>query len=433
MSGKILTDKPAVLVDEPVSFTVSGCTPGETIVVRAAWTIGDEQVETEARFVAPPDGIVDPAQLPSAGGTYTGIEPYGLWWSIAAPEVPEDPDPLGSWTVSITAAGRDWTDSGIVVRRKVDPSVRALPVRAGRLRGISFLPDRPAPLPAIIVFSGSGGGLGGVTSSAALLASHGFAVLALAYFGYDDLPADLAEIPLEYFLEAIEWLKSEAHPAVGSIGVMGGSRGGELALLLGSTYPDEISAVVAKVPSGVVWSGISKDPARNPPAWTFRGQPVTRMKAYPRDPAGLPVRDGGIALTPGFEARLAAASDEDLAAAEIPVEQCGGPVLLLSAEDDAMWPSTALAEIAVRRASRYGTRRPIRHIRYPDAGHTFGTPAGLPIARRAVHPLRGETYAYGGSLTGNAHASVESWGQILDFLRSSLAARGPARPVATGP
>jgi dienelactone hydrolase len=421
MSGKILIDRPAVLIDEPVSFTVVGCTPGEALVVRAAWTIGGEQVETEARFVVPPDGIVDPAQLPSSGGTYTGIEPYGLWFSIAAPEVPEDPDPLGSWAVSITATGRDWEDSGIVVRRKVDPSVRALTVRSGRLRGISFLPDSNGPLPAIIVFSGSGGGLGGVTTSAALLASHGFAVLALAYFRYDDLPADLTEIPLEYFLEAIAWLRTQVHPAIGRIGVMGASRGGELALLLGSTYPDEISAVVAKVPSGVVWSGISKDPARNPPAWTVGGQPIPRMKEYPRDPAGLPVRDGGIALTPGFEARLAAASDEDLAAAEIPVERCGGPVLLLSAEDDAMWPSTTLAEIAVQRARRYGASHAIRHIRYPDAGHTFGTPAGLPVTRRSVHPVRGGTYAYGGSLTGNAHASVESWGQILDFLRSSLA------------
>jgi dienelactone hydrolase len=425
MSGKIQIDKPTVLVDEPVSFTVAGCTPGETVVLRAAWHIGDQRVETEAQFVVPLDGIVDPAQLPSAGGTYTGIEPYGLWWSIAEPELPEDPALLGSWPVSITAAGRDWEDSGTLVRRKLDPSVRVITVRSGRLRGIAFLPDLEGPLPAIIVFSGSGGGLGGlggVTSSAALLASHGFAVLALAYFRYDDLPADLAEIPLEYFLEAIEWLKTEAHPAAGSIGVMGASRGGELALLLGSTYPEEISAVVAKVPSGVVWSGLTKDPARSAPAWTVGGKPLTAVKGYPRDPSDLPVRDGGIALTPGFEARLAAAPPENLAAAEIPVERCGGPVLLLSAEDDAMWPSAALAEIAVRRARAHGAVHPVRHIRYADAGHTFGTPAGLPIARRSVHPVRGETYAYGGSLAGNAHASVDSWREILAFLSTSLAA-----------
>jgi pimeloyl-ACP methyl ester carboxylesterase len=422
MTGQIRIDNPAVLVDEPVNLTVVGCTPGETVVLRAAWSIGDERVQSEGQFVVPSDGIVDPAQAPSVGGTYTGVEPYGLWWSIAASEIPDDPDELGSWPVSITAAGRDWDAAGTLVRRKLDPSVQALPVRSGRLRGIFFLPDHQGRLPAVIVFSGSGGGLGGVTSAAALLASHGFAVLALAYFRYDDLPADLAEIPLEYFFEAIEWLKTEVPSPVGSIGVMGASRGGELALLLGSTYPEQISAVVAKVPSGVVWSGISRDPARNPVAWTIGGRPITPMKGYPRDPAGLPIRDGGIALTPGFEARLAASSSEDLAAAEIPVERCGGPVLLLSAEDDAMWPSTTLAEIAVRRARTHGLQHPIRHISYPDAGHTLGTPAGFPIPLRSVHPVRGGTYAYGGSLAGNAHASVDSWGEILSFLHSSLAA-----------
>jgi dienelactone hydrolase len=425
VSGKILLGKPVVQVDDPVGFTVAGCAPGETVTVRAAWRIGDEQVETEGQFAAPPDGIVDPARLPSVAGTYTGIEPYGLWWSIPGPDVPHDPDLLGSWAVSLTAAGRDWADSAVVLRRKLDPSVRVFPVRSGRLRGIAFLPDSDGPLPSVVVFSGSGGGLGelgGVTSTAALLASHGFAVLALAYFRYDDLPADLVEIPLEYFLEAIEWLKAEAHTAGGRVGVMGASRGGELSLLLGSTYPEAVAAVVAKVPSGVVWGGLSKEPRQDPVAWTVGGQPVSPLSGDGGDPADLPLRDGGIVLTPGFEARLAGASGVDLAAAEIPVERCGGPVLLLSGEDDAMWPSAALAEIAVRRAGTRGAKHPVRHIRYPAAGHTFPTPAGLPVARRAVHPLSGKTYAYGGSPAGNAHASAASWGEILAFLRTSLAA-----------
>ncbi len=433
MSGRILIDKPAVQVDEPVGFTVVGCTPGETVAVRASWSIGDERVTTEGQFVAPPDGIVDPARLPSAGGTYSGIEPYGLWWSVARPEVPEDPDLLGSWTVSVTATGRNWEDSATVVRRKLDPSVRVLAVRSGRLRGTLFVPSREGPLPAVIVFSGSGGGLGGlggVTSSAALLASHGFAALALAYFRYEDLPADLVDIPLEYFLEAIDWLRAEIGQGVGSIAVMGGSRGGELALLLGSTYPEHISAVVAKVPSGVVWGGLSKEPRRDSVAWTVNGQPVTPLRGGGKDAADLPVRDGGIVLTPGFEWRLAAASSEELAAAEIPVENCGGPVLLLSGEDDAMWPSTTLADIAVRRASAHGATHPVRHISYPDAGHSFAIPAGLPVSRRAAHPVSGHTYAYGGSLAGNAHASVESWGEILAFLRGSVAAPELVRSIS---
>lgn len=426
MTGKIQLDQEKLLADEPVSFSVVGCTPGETITVRASWPIGGQPVQTEGQFTAQPDGIVDPARQESTGGTYAGTEPHGLWWSVPGPEVPRDPDLLGPWPVTVTASGRDWADTAVLVRRKIDPSVRVHGVRSGRLRGILFLPEKRGPHPTVIVFSGSGGGLGGlggVTSEAALLASRGFAALALAYFKYDDLPGDLVEIPLEYFGEAIDWLRTQSGAAIGSIGVMGASRGGELALLLGSVLGERISAVVAKVPSGVAWSGISTGYQRDAAAWTLAGQPVPSLRGV-GDPAGLPVRDGGIALAPGFEARLAAATAAELEAAEIPVERCGGPVLLVSAGDDAMWPSAAMAQIAADRARSRGARFPVRHISYPGAGHAFPAPAGFPIPRRGLHPIRGDYFAYGGTQAANARASAQSWAEILAFLRGALAPPG---------
>lgn len=57
------------------------------------------------------------------------------------------------------------------------------------------------------------GFIGGLVEfRASLLASHGFAVLALAYFGYEDLPEKLQEIDLDYFEEAANFLL--AHPKV---------------------------------------------------------------------------------------------------------------------------------------------------------------------------------------------------------------------------
>ena len=57
------------------------------------------------------------------------------------------------------------------------------------------------------------GGRGGLVEfRASLLAARGFAVLALAYFAYEDLPSDLLEIDLEYFEEAANLLL--AHPKV---------------------------------------------------------------------------------------------------------------------------------------------------------------------------------------------------------------------------
>ncbi len=175
-------------------FSVRGCVPGEFVSVSATWHIGTETVRTEGRFLASDDGVVDPAQDESVGGTYVGIEPYGLWWSIDRQDPFDESDVLTPWSVVITASADEWESTASLTRAKVDPTVRQVAVRTGRLRGIAFLPDRAGPLPSVVVLSGSGGGLGGlggVQSSAALFASHGFAALALAYFRYEDLPADL--------------------------------------------------------------------------------------------------------------------------------------------------------------------------------------------------------------------------------------------------
>jgi hypothetical protein len=38
----------------------------------------------------------------------------------------------------------------------------------------------------------------------------------------------------------------------------------------------------------------------------------------------------------------------------------------------------------------------------------------------AVHSITGEHIAYGGSPVENAHASADSWGEIIAFLRANL-------------
>src|SRR5690606_20354069 len=104
-----------------------------------------------------------------------------------------------------------------------------------------------------------------------------------AYFNYEALPKYLIEIPLEYFETAIAWLQAQPQIDGERIAVGGGSRGGELSLLLGATFP-QLKAVVANVPSGLAWGGFSPDPAdANKPAWTFRGKPVAFMQSATRD------------------------------------------------------------------------------------------------------------------------------------------------------
>src|SRR5207253_876376 len=97
------------------------------------------------------------------------------------------------------------------------------------LVGTLYLPGTTAARPAIMTLGGSDGGIDAAALSAAALANHGFAALAIAYFGAAGLPSGLVDIPLEYLERAIRFLRS--HPAVLSerLGVLGRSRGGELA------------------------------------------------------------------------------------------------------------------------------------------------------------------------------------------------------------
>src|SRR5438128_7337617 len=90
------------------------------------------------------------------------------------------------------------------------PSTRVR--RARCLQSTPILRPWPAPRCSLSSFdsqtlSGSSGGL--PQELAALLASHGYAALALAYFSYEHLPAELVAIPLEYFETGMRWLHAQ--------------------------------------------------------------------------------------------------------------------------------------------------------------------------------------------------------------------------------
>ena len=74
-----------------------------------------------------------------------------------------------------------------------------------------------------------GGFEGGVPSGS--LVSQGYATLFLAYFGVTPLPSPLEEIPVETVTRAVDWLSSRPEVDPARIGVIGVSKGGELALV----------------------------------------------------------------------------------------------------------------------------------------------------------------------------------------------------------
>jgi len=210
--------------------------------------------------------------------------------------------------------------------------------------------------------------------------------------------------------------------AAGGLGVVGRSRGGELALLLASMFP-EITTVVGYVPSGVVHAGIAASPvpgAAARSAWTYRGKPLPFVPpAYDGSVAAAASPETPLELRPMFLKSLE--NRGAVEAAAIAVERIRGPVFLISGEDDRLWPSPVLAEIAATRLAAH--KRSVTHLRYLGAGHMIG-PIGLPAtANTILHPLRGLSMALGGTPAGNAAAAADSWPRVLQFLHTVLSAK----------
>ncbi len=112
------------------------------------------------------------------------------------------------------------------------------------LVGELHLPAGAGRAPALLILGGSEGGHGPAFHFAAAFAKRGFASLGLAYFGDPGLPATLENVPLEYFAKAIDWLSAQPGVDPARIGVFGGSKGAEAALLI-AARDRRITAVVA--------------------------------------------------------------------------------------------------------------------------------------------------------------------------------------------
>lgn len=234
-----------------------------------------------------------------------------------------------------------------------------------------FYDDSGKSRKAVILWGGSEGGKSWSNiykERVEQLVCHGYCALSLAYFGAAGLPMHLRHIPLEYFEKAFNWLANRSEVIPNNYALIGYSRGGELALLLGSRY-HQVRAVVALAPSFVVFPAppkpLSQELPRHYPAWTYMGQalPYVPMRFSLATVKGL---------FTGKQVKMfqeALQNAPRVEAATIPVEKTQGPILLISGTRDETWPSTFMCDQVVKRLESKGFEFHYEHVAY-ETGHS---------------------------------------------------------------
>ena len=168
----------------------------------------------------------------------------------------------------------------------------------------------------------------------------GYAFLAIGYFGAKGTPDTLNKIAIEDVYNAIKIASKNKLISKKKIAIIGGSRGADLALLLGSYYKD-IDCVVSIVGSNAVFPGHTNHFSTS--CWTYQNKELPFVPVNDEAVPFLMKRN----LRGAFEAML-----KDTFSVEkstIKVEQIKGTVLFLSATKDEICPSTPMAEMMVER------------------------------------------------------------------------------------
>jgi dienelactone hydrolase len=419
---------PDVLAGDPVSLHISGVAPGARVTVRTERVVAEWGppllFRAHAVFVADAQGEITPDTQAPVAGSYSGADARGLFWSAtpAGPAPAERP----ANEVRITAEIDGMTPLQARLRvLSTTPDVQTERTVDG-LPGAVFATRGNGKRPALILLGGSEGG-SFITRYAAQFAARGYAVLAVPYYSpprfaptgmlppeLPQLPAGFVDIPVERLERARAWLAQRPEVDATRIGVYGISKGAEFALLAASRMP-WITAVVAVVPSDVVWEGWDNGAPKTGVYSSFavdgKPLPFVPYEGFQEEMAGFAT---------GREVRIRRPHDagraryaERVDAARIPVERIRAPVMVIGGGDDQVWDSGTMARnIAARRDA---ARLPTVALIYPDAGHALSGTGWMPTTSYNMGPMK-----IGGTPAANARAQAQAWEETLRFLATHL-------------
>uniref|UniRef100_A0A8C5FTU1 Acyl-coenzyme A thioesterase 1-like n=1 Tax=Gadus morhua TaxID=8049 RepID=A0A8C5FTU1_GADMO len=397
------------LYSQPVRVLVDGLRSSQVVTVKARAT-DDKGVPFHASAVYRADagGAVDLGREPSLGGSYTGVEPMGLLWSLRADALHTKfckSDSRRPHVVRFSVHDGEAGAGPLLAeatneRRLLADGVERQPIKEGNIRGVLFVPPGDGPFPAVLDLYTFGGGLN--ERRASLLANCGLMVLTLALYGYDDQPKKVTKLHLDYFEEAIQLLRKHPKAMDSGVGLISLSKSGDLALSIATHLPNvKATTWINGCCSNVVL-----------PLY-YRGSQIHSALMYDLHRVTV-TESGAYNVKHGLHDPLAPENEGSL----IPIERATGRFLFVAAEDDLNWDSCLYLNQLTERLRRQGKDN-FEKVVYPGAGHYLEPPFG-PYCPSSFHGVLGAPVAWGGEPKAHAKAEMHLWNKIQEFFRTHL-------------
>ncbi|XP_061879111.1 acyl-coenzyme A thioesterase 3-like isoform X1 [Entelurus aequoreus] len=398
------------LFDEPVQVMVDSLRPRQVVTMRAKAT--DERgviFRSSAIYRANGSGHIDLKRDPALSGSYVGVEPMGLLWSMKA----DMPHKYFHWNLALNphvvkfsvhdGVPEEDEEGGALAeatneRCLIADGVSRVVIREETFSGVLFTPAGQGPFPGVLDLSTFM-----CEKRASLLANKGFMVLTISVF--NDKPASIKHLNLDYFEEAVRFLQQQPKAGGQGIGVLSRSKAGDIGLSLASFT----SCVKA-----VVWiNGCSANIAyplhyKNRQVLSVLGHNLSKV---------MPTPSGASIVKFGVDDP----ETEENKGSVVPVEKANAHFLLVASEDDLNWDSKAFMEGIERRLKREGKNN-FECVCYPRAGHMLEPPYS-PYCHSGLHGILRSPVLWGGEPKAHVDAEVHLWKKVEDFFRTRLTSK----------
>lgn len=415
--GIILVTPSSSLVTDRVKITGTGFTPFSPITIKTRVQCDEEDIRFSSQgcYVTNDDGSFDINQSASSGGTYTGSDGMGLFWSMKTEEGDinrfqmTDASCVLNYEFSVLEGHVDGNNDAREIckashkRSYLADGVKRVEIRKPGVTGTLFVPPGNGPFPAVMTLYGGLKSRKLIEDASAIFANQGFVSLTLAYFGFEGLPRFYSKAPLrlELFEKGFDYLSSLRYVDSNALGVYGISKGGELAVALASLLPQVKAAVCANGSVVSTWSdtyykdhhfhriGFDKNGFRKLPDGSY----VTRDGCRPFD-----------ATSPST----------------YPFQNSDAQMLMICGLDDQSIPQEILGAFFKHTMKQHGKNN-FEVAEYEGLGHLIDAPY-VPPCTLYPHSLLNNNNLYygGGDIEVHSKQVVRVWDKVTGFFKQHL-------------